>query len=62
MGAVAKGFIGRLAAPAKANCCSACEAKGLPCGIYDFEISFDANGAIVVDRDFGCGHGLHLRG
>jgi hypothetical protein len=56
VGAVAKGFVGRLAAPTKADCCSACETKGLSCGVYDFEISFDANGAIVVDRDFGCGH------
>jgi hypothetical protein len=54
--AVAKWFVGRLAASTKADGCSACEAKGLSYGIDDFEVSFDANRAIIVDRDFGRGH------
>jgi len=53
MGAVTEGFIGGLAAAAKANGTTSRQAKGFASGIDDFEVAFDADGAVVIDSDFG---------
>jgi hypothetical protein len=32
------------------------EAKGLPLGIEDFEVTFDTNGTVAVHCNLGCSH------
>jgi len=41
-----------VAAPAEAYGRPAGEAKGLPLGVDNFEITLDANGTVVLDRNF----------
>ena len=53
MRTVAKGFVLALAATAEADNRSACEAELLSHGVEDFEIAFNADGAVVVDCNFG---------
>jgi len=52
MRAIAKGLVGGVAAAAEAYRSASGEAKGLPLGIDNFEVPFDADGPVVVDRDF----------
>lgn len=40
-----------MAAAAKANGGASGEIEGLPIGVDDFVIAFDANGSVVVDRN-----------
>src|SRR5882672_1761654 len=56
VGAVAKRLVGRLPAAAKADGSATGESKGLSGGIDNFEVTFDADGAVGVDGDFCCGH------
>ena len=57
MGPVAEGFVGGVAAAAQADGGAPGEAEGLALRVEDFEIAFDADGAVAVDGDFGGGHG-----
>jgi hypothetical protein len=41
-----------MAAPAKSNGRPSREAEGLPFGIHNFKITFHADGAVAIDRNF----------
>jgi len=51
MRAIAEGLGGGVAAPAEAYGSPPGEAKGLPLGIDNFEITLHADGPVVLDRD-----------
>jgi hypothetical protein len=52
VGAIAKGLIGGVSAPAEANRRPSGEAKGFSFGIDNLKITFHPNGAVIVDRNF----------
>jgi hypothetical protein len=52
MRAIAKRFVGGVAAPAKTYGRPSGKAKGLPLGVDNLEITFEADGPVVLDRDF----------
>jgi hypothetical protein len=54
VGAVAEWLIGGLAAAAKAQGGTPRQSERATFGIYELEVAFDADGAIVVHSDFGC--------
>jgi hypothetical protein len=56
MRTVTEGLISRMTATAKANGGSSGKAERLALRIDDFEVTFHADIAIVIDDDFGCGH------
>jgi hypothetical protein len=56
MRAIAEGFVGGMAAAAEAYGRPSGETKGFPLGIDNFEITFHADGPVVLDRDFCRGH------
>jgi hypothetical protein len=52
VGAIAKGLIGGVAAPAESNGRPSGKPEGLPFGIYNFKLTFHPDGAVIVDRNF----------
>ena len=48
---IAKGLAGGVAATAKRDCCAAAKAVRLAFHIDEFDFSFDAQGAVIADRD-----------
>jgi hypothetical protein len=54
--AIAEWLVCRLAASAKADRSATCEAEWLAGRIYDFKVAFDADGAIIINREFRSGH------
>jgi hypothetical protein len=52
VGAVAEGLIRGVAAAAKRNRRAPSQAESRALRIHDFEISFDSNRSIAIDRDF----------
>jgi hypothetical protein len=56
MRTIAERLVGGVAAPAEAYGCPACQAKGLPIGVDNFEITLHADGPVVLDRNFRRGH------
>ena len=50
---VAKGFIGRVAAPAERNHLTAGKAKRLAFHIDEFKIPFDSQWTVIPDHNFG---------
>jgi len=56
VGAVTKRFALRLAAAAESNHLSASETELVSLGIENFEIAFNADGAVVIDRNLRIGH------
>ena len=61
MGAVTEGLVRRLAAAAQADGGAAREIEGLSVLVEDFEIPFDADGAVVPDGDLRGGHDAFRR-
>jgi hypothetical protein len=55
MGAIAEWLIGGLAGAAKAQSGTPRQSERATFGIDELEVAFDADGAIVVHGDFGCG-------
>jgi hypothetical protein len=58
MRAIAKGLVGGVAAAAEAYRSPSSKAKGLPLGIDNLKITFDADGSVVIDHDFRRRHFL----
>ena len=57
VGSVTKRLIGRLPAPAEGDHRTASEAESVARGVEDFEITLDADGTVIENRDFS----RHLR-
>ena len=55
---IAKRLVFRLAATAKANYGASGKSESVALRIDNFEVAFDADVAIVIDRDFCRGHSV----
>jgi hypothetical protein len=53
VGAVAKGFVGGVPATAEGDRCASGEAIGLTLHVDELDFSFDTQGAVISNDDFG---------
>jgi hypothetical protein len=53
VGAVAEGFVRRVAAATEADGGASGEVEGVAGGVDDFEVAFNADRAVAIDGDFG---------
>ena len=56
MGTIAKWLVLGVAAAAQADCGASGKSEGFALRVQDFEVAFDSDIAIIVDRDFCGGH------